>query len=76
MGQTLQRCLGTVVDLTESQYTTETATGRAALCCPRCGEVSELPETHAVMQGGGIAPIWQCVECGYREFVVLESWDV
>lgn len=77
VGKTLQRLLGPVRALDRGQYTTETATGRPAVCCPSCGDITELDETHRVLPGGLVSPIWMCSlpSCGFADFLVLEAAD-
>ena len=43
MGSTLNRNFGPVGDLRTGEFTRETENGRAALSCPLCGAVFELP---------------------------------
>jgi hypothetical protein len=76
MGFRLQRNLGPVAHLTRGQYTVETASGRPAICCPGCEEVSELAETHRVLTGGIVSLVWACPDgrCPYMDFITLESW--
>lgn len=75
--QEYQRNLGPVRGLTEGQYTIETATGRPALCCKRCGTIAELPTTHTPMKGGRVDLIWTCpaVSCPETSFITLCDID-
>lgn len=59
--------------MTPGQYTVETVTGGAAICCPKCGGISDLQLD--VLIGGVVSSVWACpfVLCGLREFLVLES---
>lgn len=77
MGLRLQRLLAPVTALTPGQYTTETVHGGPAVCCPGCGEISDLPETHRILTGGVVSPIWSCPSqrCPFVEFLTLDSWD-
>lgn len=75
MGRTLQRLLGPVRALDRGQYTTETVSGRPAICCPECGDISELDDIHRILPGGLVTPLWPCVECAFADWIVLEASD-
>lgn len=74
MGQRLQRNLGPVTHLTPSQYTVETASGDPAICCPKCGGISDLE--FSVLVGGVVSQIWSCpyVSCPFVDYLTLESY--
>ena len=76
MGQTIQRHLGPVQSLLAAQWTELTASGRPAICCPKCGRASDLPLESRVLQGGEVSPIWSCPweGCPAMMFVKLEAW--
>ena len=79
MGQTVQRQIGPVRALEPGEYTLATASGKPAVCCPKCGTISELAlaETHIVLEGGLVTPLWTCPgkPCGFSDFLTLEAWD-
>lgn len=79
MGRCLPRVLAPVERLSPGEYTRETASGEAAICCPECGEVADLLPPYRVLphSGGIVSPRWLCesMSCAYQEFLVLESYD-
>jgi hypothetical protein len=79
VGLTIQRNLGPVSHLSPRQYTVETASGKPAICCPGCGEVSEIDVggAHRVLTGGMLSPIWSCpyATCPLIEFIYLDDFD-
>ena len=74
MGLRLARNLGPVSHLTAGQWTDETASGKPAVCCPACAEVSELE--HRVLTGGIVSMVWACPaeRCPFVDFLTLEAW--
>jgi hypothetical protein len=77
VGLRLRRCLGPVPHLAPAEYTVETASGDPAICCPACGEATDLDmKTHRVLPGGMVSPIWSCPlsSCAYQGFNTLESY--
>lgn len=75
MGVRLNRLLGPVQALVAGQWTDRTASGREAWCCPACGSIADLPETHRVLRGGVVAPVVACANkaCPFLDFLTLES---
>lgn len=45
-----------------------------SVCCPACGHVSALPDTHTVQRGGNVTPIWVCASeaCPYADYLTFE----
>lgn len=43
------------------------------VCCPRCGQAADLPETHRVMRGGRVDLIWPCANqaCPFADWLEL-----
>lgn len=76
MGVRFARNLGPVTALTGAQYTTETISGRPALCCPSCGSIVDLDAKYDVDGGGRVTPAWKCHEtCSFFDWVVLGEWS-
>jgi hypothetical protein len=77
MGLRFSRHLGIPQTLDPQQWTDATASGRVALCCPKCSEVSELgPTSHVVSRHGRVTPAWRCPvgDCGFVEWLELEAF--
>ena len=51
------------------------ATGPTFICCPACGAMAMLTDTHAIAMDGVIAKPVQCVTCGFHSVFKLENWD-
>lgn len=75
MAIVLQRHLGPVAHLDQGQWTSETASGKPAVSCSLCGNISELDE-HTVDRQGNVTPRWCCPNssCPVMEFLRLESF--
>jgi hypothetical protein len=69
----LQRLLAPATRLEPGQWSAETASGREAVCCPGCGEIAERSDTHRVLTGGLVSPIWNCPSCSFLDFLELEA---
>lgn len=75
MSVRLQRHLSSLYSLQPGQWTDETPTGKPAVCCPSCGQVSDL-DAYTVRGGGILTPIWSCpYVCPAIEFLTLADWD-
>lgn len=73
MADVFQRLLGPAASLDPGQYTT--VGGRISLRCPKCGAIDTLK--HDIDPAGRVMRAYQCltVTCGYREWIVFESWS-
>ena len=71
-----RRNLGPVQHLEPQEYTTETMSGRAVLCCAECGGLQEIPDTHRVQDDGLVVPALRCetVTCAAYDYLRLEAW--
>jgi hypothetical protein len=82
MGVRLQRHLGPVESISAAQFHTHLdkhTPGRmcdVAICCPACGGVSEVPETHAIDTDGRVTPAWKCPTptCPFFDYLTLDTW--
>jgi hypothetical protein len=77
MGLRFSRHLGIPQTLDPQQWTDATASGRPALCCPQCHEVSEIVRgKHVISRQGSVTPEWRCLigDCSFREWIELEAW--
>ena len=76
MGLRVNRNLGKVECLQPGEYTTETASGNAAVCCPVCGGISDIdPATHRTELDGRVVPAWKCPTetCVLFDYLTLEA---
>ncbi len=71
-GITLQRLLGSAHSLEAGMWSSETASGKPAVCCPLCGETSEIDFPWIVQRDGVVIPIWSCPRCPCIEWITLE----
>lgn len=64
--------------LRRGQWRSGLANGKhtTLICCPCCGYVGALRETHEIAADGTVSPAyWHDVtSCGYYEFIRLEDW--
>lgn len=77
MARVLQRNLGPVQALTHGQWTDRTVSGEPALCCPECGEISDLEAQQVpVKPSNRVRYLWQCPSerCGFADFLELEAF--
>lgn len=74
MAHRLKRNLGPVGHLAPGEYTVETASGKPAACCPRCGGVSEIE--FDVHRDGRVTQIFSCPYacCPFQDYLDLEAW--
>lgn len=72
MAVVFQRLLGEPRALDPQQYTT--AGGRVSLCCPLCGSIDVFAGAVAVDGRTDRAHRCLTVTCGFKDFLVLESW--
>ena len=75
MARVLQRNLGPVQALTHGQWTDQTVSGDPAVCCPGCGQISDLDQS-VDERSGRVQYVWACPSqsCGFVEFLVLEAF--
>lgn len=74
MGSRLNRNLGPVSALVAKEWTSETATGIPAICCPGCEAIVDFDvAAYQITHEGVIAPKWSCgfPSCSYREWITL-----
>lgn len=75
MATTFQRLNARESSLEPRQFTTETETGRVALCCPACSLVFDLPMGINYGHGGETLLQVPCpaARCGWVDWIVLDS---
>ncbi len=78
MAQMFARWLGPPETLPAGMFTVNTESKRAAIACPICGAVFELPRHCAVDQTGRVTHAVQCGgsgPCGFWDFIHLpDHW--
>jgi hypothetical protein len=77
VGVTLNRALVLPDDLRAGEFTMRTESGRAALSCPLCGNVVELPSHFRVEPDGRVVPAFKCraAHCAFFEYITLaDHW--
>ena len=77
MAVRLRRLLAEATRLLQGEWSDETASGKPAIACPTCGDISELPETHKVTADGVVTPIWSCpaAACPCSDFLIFEAYS-
>jgi hypothetical protein len=78
VAQTFRRVLTAGARLGPGDYTRETESGRARLCCPVCGYEFDLPPGFAPDQVGRVNYAVSCESeaCSFWDFVILaDHWE-
>lgn len=75
MGTRLSRYLGAATRLGAGEWSSETASGNDAVCCPAsCGQISEIDPAR-VTATGIVLGIWTCTNdtCPFADYITLGS---